>query len=213
MAHSQYETGARIALGRNLGRYASAAALAAIKAEEAVDGALAQIADGAGGSVSNWIFSATSTATDSTSQLAIAPTDGYAGAWLRTDKLVDLKMAVDQTTADAAVLFTVPAGFRIRPTRAFWEVVTGFTGGTSSAIGLSSDNSAYSTAGDLLGGSGGDVAATLVSTSPGPFVGTIGSKTAGACVLVATNKIKFNRIASNFTAGAGYAHVPVELVN
>src|SRR3954466_4354256 len=65
-----------------------------------------------------------------------------------------LTFPVDFNKADAAVLFTVPsapAGLRLQVTRCFWEVTTPFTGGASSAIGLSSSNASYNTKGDLLG--------------------------------------------------------------
>lgn len=121
-----------------------------------------------------------------------------------------LALPVDYTKADAAVLYTVPTGIRLLVGRPFWEVTTPFTGGTSSAIGLSSSNAAYNTKGDLLGGASGDVAAGLGAG----FQGTIGAKVAsqGLVVLVAGNTIRFDRITSVFTAGVGLAHVPVQLL-
>lgn len=121
-----------------------------------------------------------------------------------------LTFPVGFATADAAVLFTVPTGLRLQIGRAFWEVTTGFTGGASSAIGISSNNTKYNTKGDLLGGVAGDVAATLVAG----FSGTVGTKTAslGLVVLNAGDVIRFDRITSAFTAGAGLVHVPVQLV-
>lgn len=111
-------------------------------------------------------------------------------------------------TANNAVLYTVPTGVRLYVHRAIWEVTTGFTGGTSSAIGLSSSNTGYNTAGDILGGASGDVAATLVDGITG---GTIGAKfgSNGVIVLNAADTVKFNRITSAFTAGAGFAHLLV----
>ncbi len=54
----------------------------------------------------------------------------------------------------------------------------------------------------------------MVVASPGPFVGAIGAKLAAlaACVLVAADTIRFNQITSTYTAGAGFAHVPVEII-
>jgi hypothetical protein len=120
----------------------------------------------------------------------------------------NLKLAVDHTTADGAVLYTVPAGRILEIARAFWQVSVGFTGGSSSAVGLSSSNASYNTAGDILGGASGDLAATLVAGYHG---GTLGAKfgTNGVIVLVAGDTIKFNRIASNFTAGSGFAHLQI----
>lgn len=121
-----------------------------------------------------------------------------------------LALPVDFTKADAAVLYTVPTGIRLSVGRSFWEVTTPFTGGSSSAIGLSSSNAAYNTKGDLLGGAAGDVLAGLTAG----FKGTIGAKVAsqGVIVLVGGDTIRFDRIVSAFTAGAGLAHIPVQLL-
>ncbi len=119
-----------------------------------------------------------------------------------------LKLPVDFNTADGAVLATVPAGHYLRVNRTWWDVQTGFTGGTSSAIGASSSNSAYSTKGDLQGGASGDLAAALVAGQKG---GTIGAKfgSNGVVVLGPGDTIRFDRIASQFTAGAGFLMVEV----
>jgi len=124
-----------------------------------------------------------------------------------------LALPVDFTKADAAVLYTVPTGIRLQLGRAFWEITASWTGGASSAIGLSSSNASYSTKGDLLGGASGDVAAGLTFVAP-LFKGTIGAKAAsqGVIVLVAGDTIRFDRITSAFTAGTGLAHVPVQLL-
>jgi len=123
-----------------------------------------------------------------------------------------LQLALTFATADAAILYTVPTGIRLCVGRAFWEVTTTFAGGTSSAIGLSSSNTNYTTKGDLLGGASGDVAAGLGSTVK--FQGTIGAKAAsqGVIVLVAGDTIRFDRITSAFTSGVAIAHVPVRLL-
>lgn len=117
---------------------------------------------------------------------------------------------VDFSKADAAVLFTVPVGYRVQVGRAFWEVTTPFTGGASSAIGVSSSNAAYNTKGDLLGGATGDVLAGLTAG----FRGTVGAKIAslGLVVLVAGDTIRFDRITSAFTAGVALLHLPLQLV-
>lgn len=162
---------------------------------------------------STWIFNATSTAADATDNLVVSPTAGN-GRWLRADKVVDLKLAIAFDTTDAAVLFTVPAGMRLALAAApFWEVTGNWTGGVASAIGLSSDQTApaLNAKGDLLGGAGGDVEAGM--TAAAVMTGTIGTKVAApACVLLAGKKILFNRINSAFTAGSGFAHVPVVLL-
>jgi hypothetical protein len=63
-----------------------------------------------------------------------------------------VKLAISSATADGAVLWTVPAGHRVRIVHAHWHVTTAFAGGSSSAIGIDSSNAAYNTAGDILGG-------------------------------------------------------------
>lgn len=119
-------------------------------------------------------------------------------------------LPVTFATADAAVLFTLPTGYRAIVGRCLWEVTTAFTGGTSSAIGLSSSNASYTTKGDLLGGASGDVLAGLTTG----FKGTTGAKlaTQGLVVLAAGDTIRFDRITSVFTAGAGLAHVTLHLL-
>lgn len=119
-----------------------------------------------------------------------------------------LKLAISSATANGAVLFTVPDGHYLRINRAWWNVQTGFTGGSSSTIGLSSSNSAYNTAGDILGGGSGDAAAALVAGQKG---GTIGAKfgSNGVVVLGPGDTIKFDRITSAFTTGSGYAMIEV----
>jgi hypothetical protein len=121
-----------------------------------------------------------------------------------------LTFPVSFASTDAQVLYTVPVGIRLQMGRAFWEVVTPFTGGASSAIGVSSSNANASTKGDLLGGATGDVAANLTAG----FKGTVGTRVAssGLVVLVAGDTIRFDRITSAFTAGAGNLHIPVQLV-
>lgn len=112
-------------------------------------------------------------------------------------------------TADAAALFTVPAGYRLHIHRAAWEIAVSLSGGTSSAIGISSDDASASTKGDILGGSTGDVAATLVSTGVPVKGGTIGAKFgSNGCVVLAAGKVvRFDKITSAFTAGNGLVHL------
>ncbi len=121
-----------------------------------------------------------------------------------------LQLPVGFATADAAVIFTVPTGKRLFVGRPFWEVTQAWTGGSSSAIGLSSSNAAYNTKGDLLGGATGDVLAGLTVG----FKGTIGAKLAsnGVVVLVGGDTVRFDRITSAFTAGAALVHFPVRLL-
>lgn len=138
------------------------------------------------------------------------------GRWLALpNQVIDISMPITFNTADLATLYTLPAGSALIPVRGYWEVATGFTGGASSAIGLASSKAPFTTAGDLLGGATGDVAATLVT---GAFIpGTIGTDLVGATegignILVAADIIRFNRITSAFAAGAGNAHLLALLV-
>ncbi len=188
---------------------ASVATLAALKALAAADPAHVH-----GNEVlvdedhSRWYYHATSTVTGD-DILVVDPTDGVAsGRWLRMPGTVDLKLPIGHATADGATLLTMPAGARMIVRRCYWEVTTAFTGGSSSAIGLAGP-SPHNTAGDLLGGSGGDVEATLTA---GVKLGTIGADTAAGVLLKATETVTFERITSAFTAGAGYAHVVGDLV-
>ena len=88
------------------------------------------------------------------------------------------------------------------------------TGGSSSAIGLHASR-VLTAKGGVLGGSGGDVAATLVGTTA-PFlqVGTEGSAMAMPVRthLIAADTINFDRITSVFTAGAGNARVLCDVI-
>lgn len=118
--------------------------------------------------------------------------------------VVDLAFPFAFGTADAAVLATLPTGLKLLVTRGYWEIVADLTGGASSAIGLSSSQSPYNTKGDLLGGAGGDVAASLTA---GIRPGTTGADIAAGVILLGGTTIKFDRIVSAFTAGSGYAHL------
>jgi hypothetical protein len=168
-----------------------------------------------------WHPTSTVTADD---QLVIIPDDrniavdtalsaSLAGRWLAVPgQMVDLALACAYTTADAATLYTMPTGANMRLVPGYWEVTTGFTGGSSSAIGLSSDQTGHTTKGDLLGGSGGDVTATLGSAAD-YIEGTIGADIAAGVILKAGKLVRFDRITSVFTTGAGYAHVVGQLLS
>lgn len=130
-----------------------------------------------------------------------------------------LKLPFGFGTADAAALYTVPAGYALKITEdPFWDVTADFTGGSSSAIGISTDDTTgtnASTKGDILGGATGDVAATLTATGS-PKAGTAGAKMdtiahRQGIILHAGKKIRFDRITSAFTAGAGFVCVPCVL--
>lgn len=118
-----------------------------------------------------------------------------------------LKLPISYETEDEDTLYEVPEGKRIVIERLFWEVTEGFTGGTSSAIGISSSLDPHDDKGDLLGGASGDATATLGTA--GVKSGTIGTSLGsnGLVVLGEGDTIRFDRIASAFTAGAGFVHV------
>jgi hypothetical protein len=127
------------------------------------------------------------------------------GSWVRNlPERFALKLAIAFGTLDAAVLYT--AAKRMLLERLFWEVTANFAGGTASAVGVSSSGTGYTAKGALLGGAAGDVAATLV---PGIAGGTLGTKfgTNGIVLLEPGATIRFDRIASAFTGGAGFVHV------
>ena len=128
------------------------------------------------------------------------------GRWLAVPgQTVDLALAFTYATADGATLYTVPTGANLLILSSYWEITTGMTGGSSSAIGLASDQTGHTTAGDLLGGSSGDVAATLVA---GDYIeGTLGTDLTNPIILKTGKLVTFERITSAFTAGAGAAHI------
>ncbi len=123
-------------------------------------------------------------------------------------EMFHIKVPITAANADADVLYTVPANLTILVLpHVLWEVTTAWTGGSSSAIGLSSSGTGYTTKGDVHGGASGDVLATLVA---GIKRGTAGAKMATpGVVLRAGDTIRFDRITSAFTAGAGNIIIPV----
>lgn len=163
-----------------------------------------------------YYFDATRTDNDSTQQLVVRPgniASNVAGRWVAAVRSFILQLTATYQTADGAVLYTVPAGITgllLQP-RPFWKNTVAWTGGTSSAIGISSGNAAYNTAGDLQGGATGDLTAAL---GTGVKAGTLGTKfgSSGVVLLGPGDTILFNRIASVFTAGAGKLLVPVVLL-
>jgi len=128
---------------------------------------------------------------------------------------VHLKLPIAFGTANNATLATVPTGLKLHIARAFWEVTVSWTGGTNAAIGVNSDDTDYATAGDILGGAGGDLLATLVSTGRVYKGGTLGAKfgTNGVVVVGSGKLIRFNRVVDAFTAGTGFVHIVGSLVD
>jgi hypothetical protein len=189
-------------------RMRTSTTLKAVEVSSSLDGLRVGLDDG-----SQWKYVAASTATDATEQLVLTPASApTAGRWCRYDRLLDLEFAIGFATTDAQVLFTVPSGFSVRLNPgAYWDVTTAFTGGTSSAIGLSSNTAPYSTKGDILGGAAGDLAAGLTA---GAKRGNAGADfgSGGQIVLPAAATIRFDRITSVFDAGDGKAVLPCRLV-
>lgn len=171
----------------------------AVPVDERFAGATLVLADGR-----RFLWAPASVAAADGDHLVIVPTSG-AGRWVAAPGFADLEFDFTFATLNAAVLWTVPVGAAMLVQRGYWEVVTPFTGGASSAIGLSSDQAPHTTPGDLLGGAGGDVAATLVAADYIP--GTIGADIAAGVILRGGQTLRFDRIVSAFTAGAGKAHL------
>lgn len=190
---------------------ADKAALSAIVAASRFTGMEVMVrADG-----SKWRFDASSTADEDEGQeLVIAP-DAGSGRWIANDKFKVLKLPVDYTMSDGDAILTVPADMVLRfAALPYWDVTTGFTGGSSSAIGVSTSVTGYETGGDILGGASGDVTATLgtagvkAGTLGGEFDDNVGLQ---ALALVEGDELQFDAITSAFTAGAGFACVPVAI--
>lgn len=192
------------------GSVATRAALTAVDAASRYDGVVVQVrSDG-----SLWRFIAASAQTvDGAGELVLAP-DAGTGRWVRADKAFNLKLPIGFGLADAAVLLTCPEQMALRLIgMPFWEITTGFTGGTSSAIGVSASAIA-TTKGDLLGGAAGELTAAIGTAGVKP--GTIGPKIdtpaeVQAFYLKAADALRFDRIASVYTAGAGFVHIPVSV--
>lgn len=188
---------------------ANMTALKAIPDANRADGMMVNVQTGTGGGVETWIFNATSTATDATESLVAQPAAG-SGRWLFLGGTCTLTIPVTFATADNAVIYTVPVGARLHPRESWWDVGTSWTGGSSAAIGVHASVSGYSTKGDILGGAGGDVLATLVSTAT-RMTGTEGTKlatrTLGRLIMVAADTLNFDRIVDAFSAGAANVRV------
>lgn len=122
-----------------------------------------------------------------------------------------VKPVINAATADAAVLYTTPSNLVLLVLPfVIWEVTESWTGGSSSAIGLSSSATGFTTKGDVHGGASGDVLATLTT---GLKRGTTGAKIATpGVILPGGSTIRFDRITSAFTAGAGRVIIPFMVV-
>lgn len=190
---------------------ADRAALKAITATNRFDGMLMLVKT----DNSLWRFNSTAAqaadAAAGSEQFVVVPTAGT-GRWHRADKAFIASFAFDFNTVDAAALLTMPEGFTARIAHfPHWEIAVAMTGGASSAIGVSSSKTGYTTKGDILGGAAGDVAAGLTA---GTKLGTIGPKLDTlaewqALLLVEGDTLRFDRITSQFAAGNGVVRVPL----
>ena len=162
-----------------------------------------------------WRFVATSTLAGDDVLVAEPDDSPSEGRWLRAEGSALLQLPIDFNTADAAVLLTVPAGCVLTVEEASWRVDTSFTGGASSAIGASSSNHVgFTTKGDILGGAAGDVAATLVSGAlavPGTLGGKMDTLAHKHAPWLPGDTVRFDRITSAFTAGAGALQLAVHI--
>jgi hypothetical protein len=196
--------------GSVYGSVADRTALTAIGATSRADGQTVLVRDDG----SLWRFIAASSQTvDGAGMLVLAP-DAGTGRWVRADKSFTLKLACSKDTTDAFALCTIPEQMVLRLTgMPYWEVTTGFTGGTNSAIGMSASAIA-TTKGDLLGGSGGQLTAVLGTAGVkagtiGPLIDTLAE--IQAFFLKQADYLRFDKITSTYAAGAGYIHVPVAI--
>ena len=149
---------------------------------------------------------------DRNSAVDTALADDLPGRWLAVPgQMVDLALAIAYTLADGATIYTMPTGSALFLAPGYWQVTTSWAGGSSSSIGIDSDQTGLSTAGDIHGGSGGDVAATLSATGgngSGNFIaGTIGADIAAGAILLGGSLVRYQEIVSAFTSGEGYFHL------
>jgi hypothetical protein len=164
------------------------------------DGKVVQLSDG-----NFYVYRAASVLTGDDA-LVITPTESVGRLLLAPGYNFDLAIAFTYAKADAAAHLTSPnTGFLAMLGRSYWEITANFTGGSSSAIGASLGAAPHSTKGDVLGGAGGDVAATLVA-SGGKLLGTIGADVAGGILWKGNVALRHDRIVDAYTAGTGYLH-------
>lgn len=196
----------------NTGRYVrigegapvSIALLKASKPQPDEDGALIQTTDGR-----HWIYRKGSTLT-ADDIFVVRPDAGRGRFVLAPGFTSRIPLAITHATADAAILATAPTGFRGRVLRGDWGTPSAsFTGGSSSAIGLSSSRTGHTTRGDLHGGASGNVAAAL--TTGGFRQGTVGATIAAGTFLEGGDTVRFDRVTSAFTAGATEAGLVLEV--
>jgi hypothetical protein len=161
---------------------------------------------------STWVFDSSSTLTDDTALELVQEPAAGTGAWIRADKSFTMSIPCSYANTDGEAIETIPAGFVVRlAAHPYLEVGTAWTGGSSSAIGFSTNISGYEAGGDFLGTASGMLAAALgagvINSTIGDELGDITGL--NAMLFVATSEIQFDRVASAFTAGTGNLRVPV----
>jgi hypothetical protein len=161
------------------------------------------IDNGRGERYSRYIYTPASSASDASKQLVLTPS-GSVGRWLRADPVVDLKAPYVFDTANNSVLFTVPVGFRLQILRPLNEVTTEYDGNDAGRLGLDASTSA--SPGDLFETTGLEI----VGFRPG-VVGPALTPD-GVVALVAGDTIRHNLIVAGLTAGAGFWHIPCQLL-
>lgn len=171
-------------------------------------------------------WDAESTVNDDTYLVAIKPDEidsGDPGRFVVDQPVVDLVMPFTYATGDRTAMFEVPAGVYLIPMAIWWNITTNMSGGSSSAIGVSSSKTGFTAKGSLLGGAVGDVAATLTAAAS-PTRGTPGSRTyVGASRLVrevvavataaATPSYAIEQLLYAKTIGTGAAGVKAATIN
>lgn len=124
-----------------------------------------------------YVWSDTCTVDDASNLLALRPTAiasaATAGRFVAEGPDLIMGIPFAASAADAAVLFTTPTGVKLHILDLWWDMDVNAAGGSSSAIGISSGKTGFTQKGCLLGGRGGDVAATLAAAAS-PTRGTRG---------------------------------------
>jgi hypothetical protein len=203
----ELELGSQAFVG--LATVATRAALKAIAAANRYEGMQVVVQS----DYSHWVFDSDSTQVEDTADELVQQPSAGSGRWIRADKSFVMKIPIGFADTDALAIETIPAGMTLKlVSHPWWEVTTGWTGGVAAAIGISTSLTGYDTKGDLLGGAGGDVTATLGTA--GIKAGTEGGELNDltgfrAMLFVAATEIRFDRINDVFAAGAGFVCVPV----
>lgn len=174
-----------------------------------------------------YVWSSTCTVDDASNLLALRPTAiaSAATAGRFVAELPQHVLGLDFTyaTADGAALFTVPTGCKLHLLGLWWDITTNMSGGSSSAIGVSSGKTGFTAKGSLLGGSAGDVAATLTAAAS-PTLGTRGllaapagsrlvQETVAVATAAATPSFAIQQLLYAKTIGTGAAGVKAALIN